>query len=168
MSSSLGGAAGGGGGGRGSISYSMSEQELRYIPVRRIFRRVCGYNEYYAQYPLAATGGLRIRRGAVVTCPMLVHEQIALTIFGLTKYERKAHKEAIDEVQDLCPGLPEDYKLVGVTPWKSPYKQPHTFIAWFLNLSVFYFCLLLIFVYIVALGDKLETKLFWEVCGRAR
>ena len=73
------------------------EQALQYVPVVRIFRRACGYEAFFAAYPLSATGGRRLKNAQVVTCPMLVHEQIALTLFSLTTYEQMPRATAIAE-----------------------------------------------------------------------
>lgn len=149
----------------GSMPSVEHEQQLIYVPVTRIFRRAGTYDAFFAEYPLSAAGGQRIRRRAVVTVPMLVHEQIGMTLWQLETYEHFQHKEAMVQIQQcirralptaclplgsrapcllarapsvarFCPGLPHDYLLVGAKPWRSPFKQPHTFLAWTFNLTV--------------------------------
>ena len=151
-----------------SASLMAGEQALQYVPVVRIFRRACGYEAFFAAYPLSATGGRRLKNAQVVTCPMLVHEQIALTLFSLTTYEQMPRATAIAEVQEFCPGLPTDYELVGVQPWSSPFRQPHTYIAWITNLTIFVLLLLLIFIYIQNLGDTLDVPMFWGIWWTAQ
>ena len=73
----------------------------------------------------------------MVPNPGVVPEQVAQARVGLEPYGNMAHKDAVREVEAICPGRPPDYEIHGAEPWTSPYKQPHTYIAWGLNLFLF-------------------------------